>query len=1133
MPAVLASLVAFGAGAQRQFHTAKKQLTTPTPPNPPSEDGDSLPADFVLPPPPPEPKWGFYQQIENIGGNWVNMNPIPIRPMTFAASGTSLFACNPYNSEVSRIDASLTVVDTFRTLWGPVAIANYNDGTDDLLLVVCQHSNAVVVQDESGEIRRIVTVRPEPADIVVDQANNRAFVSCAGTSEVVEIDTTTWDIAQTYAIPSSTPMFLEITPAGDVFVAPRWSGNNSAVHRFPQKHNPNANSLNVVDLADPDVADVGLPDEDLFWLNRSSGQAEAIVSGTGSILLAHGVNPDTGRYWQLNTEANNKDPNAQRVDLIRGNVSFNRLTIFDLPALGSGTVVTPAPIDIIDLDDTDPSTSGIQFTPGASVGIPYSLAFSQLGHAYVVGKLSDNIVLLDKQGQRVAEFDLPPGSYTPRQALIDATETFLAVWSSDNTVHVYSIVNPVAPALLQSVSVGYDPTPPDIRDGRRLFFDGTFSEHGNASCATCHDEGKHDMLAWSLGSTKDDKGAMVTQTLVGINRSTPFHWRGEQLNNLADFNAAFEDLLGGAKMGTGAGSDFEKFEKFVLSLTNPANPFQHRDRILDASIEPPMLLPGVDSNAVLGQKEFMARCERCHGMPTGTNNNMVNDGAVFQEPIPRRQFIKIAGFQSIPYRGWQPKVNVTWDPTHPELGPVGTQEYPLLGVGTAHAGNPANIPDFIDFFDDEGTKKHAHLTAFIHQFDQGVAPAVHSHFLLNSATTGDVFTELLQHLFPQASQRNCDVAVFGRTTIDSVDRIWSWYYSPGSALFIRDDAAVTSADFFINQVTANPDDWFAFVGLPVGMGVPFSMDKDNDLYPSGLEADDYNVDSDGDGDWDGHEWFNGGDPHDDMVQANDSTPPGLLGPFGGSINLQWTTSNSARLTFETDELTTFSLTYDSGFTPFLPLITHTETEFKWVHDVVLPGFFFGLDYTGTITLTDLAGLTTTLPLPVAEIEPGQILPSTVLVNDLQAVGPLAQTGTTTRFQASVNIVRRDSLGAVADHIVVARVFRDDVAAAAVGGTATSFKVNGVTYAAIPEPFVISKALTDSNGDTTLSFTLQNVGANEKIDLVIEAVGPAFDPDNYDPNDPDMAGAQAGLTPPFPANWNLPNTLARNRAINLK
>ena len=53
------------------------------------------------------------------------------------------------------------------------------------------------------------------------------------------------------------------------------------------------------------------------------------------------------------------------------------------------------------------------------------------------------------------------------------------------------------------------------------------------------------------------------------------------------------------------GNGFQGFEQFVLSLTNPANPFQHRDRILDASIQPPMLLPGVTGNAVVGQAEFL------------------------------------------------------------------------------------------------------------------------------------------------------------------------------------------------------------------------------------------------------------------------------------------------------------------------------------------------------------------------------------------------------------------------------------------------------------------------------------------------------------------------------------------------
>lgn len=117
-----------------------------------------------------------YDLVDNIEDNYVNLHPIPVRPMALSDDGGSLWACNPYNSDVARIDGSLTVVQRFRTLWGPVAIAQYAKGSVDVLIVVCQHSNAAVIHDRTtGDIEAVVTLPPEPADVVVDTDNDRAF----------------------------------------------------------------------------------------------------------------------------------------------------------------------------------------------------------------------------------------------------------------------------------------------------------------------------------------------------------------------------------------------------------------------------------------------------------------------------------------------------------------------------------------------------------------------------------------------------------------------------------------------------------------------------------------------------------------------------------------------------------------------------------------------------------------------------------------------------------------------------------------------------------------------------------------------------------------------------------------------
>ena len=99
-----------------------------------------------------------------------------------------------------------------------------------------------------------------------------------------------------------------------------------------------------------------------------------------------------------------------------------------------------------------------------------------------------------------------------------------------NQVRAY-IVNPAAATVSPRATyqLNYDPTPPEIAAGRTVFFDGDHSQERNDSCASCHIEGGSDFLVWNLSNgTMEEKGPMFTQTLVGLSRLPPFHWRGER-----------------------------------------------------------------------------------------------------------------------------------------------------------------------------------------------------------------------------------------------------------------------------------------------------------------------------------------------------------------------------------------------------------------------------------------------------------------------------------------------------------------------------------------------------------------------------------------------------------------------------
>ena len=53
---------------------------------------------------------------------------------------------------------------------------------------------------------------------------------------------------------------------------------------------------------------------------------------------------------------------------------------------------------------------------------------------------------------------------------------------------------------LAVTSIGFDPTPDAIVNGRKFFYGGFTSGHGDQACASCHLFGDFDNLVWDLGN---------------------------------------------------------------------------------------------------------------------------------------------------------------------------------------------------------------------------------------------------------------------------------------------------------------------------------------------------------------------------------------------------------------------------------------------------------------------------------------------------------------------------------------------------------------------------------------------------------------------------------------------------------
>jgi DNA-binding beta-propeller fold protein YncE len=109
----------------------------------------------------------------------------------------------------------------------------------------------------------------------------------------------------------------------------------------------------------------------------------------------------------------------------------------------------------------------------------------------------------------------------PTGVAVEPLTRIAVVWSQLS--HEVTIVS-IDSGAIERVSLAGDPLPPDVAEGRRLFFSETDRRisHDGRACASCHPEGRDDGLVWALGA-----GPRQTPTLVGRLARGPYGWLGK------------------------------------------------------------------------------------------------------------------------------------------------------------------------------------------------------------------------------------------------------------------------------------------------------------------------------------------------------------------------------------------------------------------------------------------------------------------------------------------------------------------------------------------------------------------------------------------------------------------------------
>ena len=1022
-----------------------------------------------------------YRVLDNVEGSQIDLFSSAVRPLAKADDGT-LYALNVEDSTVRAFSGG-TLLYEARLPLGPVAIAVVADE----LLVTSRGTHALVrVERSSGAVVGLLELPSEPADLLVNAGGTLAFVACSGADSVVQVDLATNTVQATYAVASKHPVFLS-ADGSDVLVAPQLSGNNT-IADLQAVGLLDAGPRGVIDLEDPAIANAPLADSDLFRIDPAAQTIEPVVRAAGMVLFGHGVNPVTGDHWLLNTEGKNSSPFGE--PLLRGDFIANRLSISTLA--GVGTVVEPH--TIVDLDDDDPIMAGVQFNRAISVGQPYNLAFSGNGDGFLTGLLSDNVTWTDSGGQRQSEWDLAAGC-VPRGLLIEdaagAPATAYVHCSNSNTVEVYDLTS-ATPLLTNTLSLGHDPTSPARIAGRTLFFDGKNSEHANASCASCHVNGATDMAVWYLGEPPfDDKGPLVTQTLIGLTGLEPFHWRGER-SLLADFNGAFDDLLGGSELST---SDLDDFETFVFGLVNPANAHQDLRRVLNDQLDDVFHGSGLDPNAVAGQTVWFdlpsvgpLTCDQCHTAPTGSSTEIIRD-----EPAaaPKRKFFKVAPLTAGVWRKEQPTretVTITDAGGMPQIVTL-----PTVGSGLAVTGQAAGIFAFAELATQANpliTQQNSlDLAAFVNQWDSGLAPCVHRGWLLDLANSPQVKPELNGYLRIQRSLLNCDVVVFGTVDFGGGPQSLRWFWDRRAGAFVAEDSTVGPRPlaFFETQADTGLGS-NVFLGVPVGFAERFAVDFDeDDLYnidEAAFGADPLDPDSDDDGFPDGHEVLNGGNPTDPTIVSNDTTPPTFT-----NLRIPIISQGSVKVLVHSSEPTQSLLSYQASGASNVQIAR--SAAFTRFHSIVLTDVEPETTYTATLDLIDHGGngLVTPPTGPITTLS--RLALGRQLVRDLDLKPPVGRAlgAVSYRLEGTIEGIQGNPLAGLQ---IVAKTY-----------------VNGV----LSQSCVVGTA-SGVDGKSQLTISESGLATGDVIRTVIE------DLENAGPSSCDGSNSAA--------QWSLPDTLPEDR-----
>ena len=606
-----------------------------------------------------------------------------------------------------------------------------------------------------------------------------------------------------------------------------------------------------------------LPDRDVAVIDTENFSV-TYATGLMNLCMGIAVNPASGQVTVVGTEAINEvrfEPNLNGI-FIR-----SKIGVVDPLTLNKSVKDLNPHLDYV-------SRTIPQSERDKSIGEPRGIVWNSSGtRGYVTGMGSRNLVVIDASGARARTLPIELNE-GPLGLALDEGRSRLYVLNRFSSS--LSVVDTASETLVADVPL-FDPTPRTIKDGRRHLYDSRLTSGlGQASCASCHPDGRMDRLAWDLGDPSGDvlqttmnfsgsvvpvryhpmKGVMMTQTLQDIIGHEPFHWRGDR-SHIAEFNQTFTNLL--AAPTALSPDELREMGDFLATVRIPPNPYRTLENGLSTSVPLPghrtlVGAPLPNGNAAAGYTSFRANqgsCITCHTVPTGLGveytNNATGSTAPYIGPNGEHHVSLVTRLE-----GGLPAKTAQFRNILDKVGMDGASTQSRAGFGFGHDGGSDTLVRFViaeGGISNQSAQVVANLVSFLLSVSgSDLAPATNSGLLRRGPASLDVpagvgrqltldaplHVPLLDSMLALAYSPTSRLDLIAKGSTAGSAR--GWFYDRSAGLFQSDrQNESVSAEVLIGLADTGSEITFTLVAQ--GTGLRLGIDRDSDGVYDGDELD--------------------------------------------------------------------------------------------------------------------------------------------------------------------------------------------------------------------------------------------------------------------------------------------------------